>query len=202
MARIDWPTGIALANVRWSQTQVEQVNRSPWSGRTRIAQFGPAARWSAEGELPPMKDATALLWRAFVMSLKGRQNTFRLEAVEADQHSGTPTVQANGAASAGATSISLKGLPNSTTLLAAGRFITVTLASGDEQLLGLTAALTSNGSGIATATLSGPLRENVANNAAVQTKRPWGLMRAVDPLAWTVEPGAIYGHSLTAEEAF
>ena len=60
----------------------------------------------------------------------------------------------------------------------AGHLLTVTLPSGDEQLVGLAADLAADGAGKAVAQLGSPIREAVANNASVEVKRPWALMRA------------------------
>lgn len=201
MALIAFPD-VPSVRIEWEQPQVEQVQRSPWTGHTGIVQLGGAARWSATLTLARLKGSSALAWRAFAFALRGRLNVFRLEAVEADQHVATPTVRVNGATGAGSTALPLDGLPNSTTLLPAGSLITVTLSTGDEQLIGLTEALTSNSSGEATANLATPLRGNTPDNAIVETRRPWGLMRAVNPVAWGADPGSIYEHVLQAEEAF
>lgn len=201
MTIITWPSAIVPNSIKWRKPPVEQVQRG-MGGRTRIAVIGPAQRWSIEAELPPLADAAAETWRGFVAALKGRQNTFRLVTSSQEQHASSPTVLANAATNAGLLAIVLKGMPVSTTLLNAGRMITVTLASGDEQLFVLTSSLTSNVSGIGTANLDSPLRENVLVNAPVQTKSPWALMRADDAMGWSVAPALIYGHTFVAEEAF
>lgn len=195
-----WPSEIGVRGINWDQPVAQVVNRS-WSGRQRIVAFGPAARWSASGELPPMKLAAHQAWLGFRASLQGSIHTFRLQQVWAAQHSGTPTVRINGAGQSGFALV-LDGLPNSTTLLQAGQGITVPLPSGDEQLILLAAALTSNGSGQATATLRTPLRESPADNATVETLLPWGLLRMGAELSWSEAMGGIYLHSFAAGEAF
>jgi hypothetical protein len=201
MAIVAMPTGISLINITWSKPAVEQVQRGV-GGRTRIVKIGPAERWLAAGQVVPLRSGDAAAWRAFAAALSGRINTFRLPAVEQEQHSFSLTVQASAATAAGNTSLILKNLPVSLTLLPAGRMITVTLASGDEQLIVLTAPLTANASGVATAYLGTPLRENVLLDAVVETRTPWGLMRANNPDQWDVAPGQVYSFRLEAEEAF
>jgi hypothetical protein len=58
-------------------------------------------------------------------------------------------------------------------------------------------------SGNATAQLGTPLRSSPSNGAVVELDRPWALMRALDPLAWSAAPGGIHGaRQLQLEEAF
>jgi hypothetical protein len=99
-------------------------------------------------------------------------------------------------------SLNLYSMIPSALHLRAGQLLTVTLPSGDEQLVRLTADLQASVSGTATAQLATPLREVPAADAPVEIARPWALMRATNEPGWSVEPGPIYGMALTAEEAF
>lgn len=202
MAIIAWPSAIVPNGIDWDWPDNDIVQRSSVNGATKVLDFGPAERLTARFAFPQFDEAKQLAFQAFAAQLRGAKNSFRYPLVERDQHALTLTVQVNGTTGGGATSLVLKGLPNSTTLLAAGRAITVTLANGDEQPIPLAGDLISNGSGIATATLGTPLRYQANANAAVETKRPWALLRARNPRAWSVTTGLLYSRELTAEEAF
>jgi hypothetical protein len=205
MALIPWPTGIALKNISWQQTAPEVVNRSEFTGATRIIELGPPARWTAKGQLPPLKLAQATQWRGFVGALRGRANTFRLPAIETMQKrpNGAATATLATVSGAGQTgfTLTITGLIASVTALAAGSLITVTLAS-DEQLLLLGADLVADVTGTGTASLSTPLRSSPAAGAAVEMAQPWALMRAIDPIAWSADAGPLYAYQISAEEAF
>ncbi len=202
MATIDWPAAIAPRANNWRQVGGVLLQRSEFTGATSPLIYGTAARWTCDVELPPMKAASALLWRAFVFALRGGLNAFPLEAADADQHGGTPGVVIDGAGQGGFTLAVSSASIASVTLLPAGALITVSYGSGDKQLIGLTEPLEFDGAGEATATLGSPLRGSPTDASAVETKRPYALMRAADPAAWSVEPGLIYRHALQAVEAF
>lgn len=74
---------------------------------------------------------------------------------------GTPLV--NGAHTAGATSLSVKGMPNSTTgVLVPGDFLQV-----GNQLTQVVSTLTSNGSGVGSCNIWPELHQNYANDTAI-----------------------------------
>ncbi len=99
-------------------------------------------------------------------------------------------------------SLNLRGLVPSVRALSAGQFLTVVLPSGDEQLCRVTADVNASITGTATASLATPLREVPAADAPVELARPWGLMRATHTPGFGVEPGPVYSHEFSAEEAF
>ncbi len=97
----------------------------------------------------------------------------------------------------------LTGLAPGIANLPAGSLVTIALPSGDEQLITLTADLVASAAGTATAQLASPLREMPTAGAAVELARPWALMRAIDPMAWSVDVGQIYAaRTMQFEEAF
>jgi hypothetical protein len=106
------------------------------------------------------------------------------------------------AAGSGGLALNLAGLQPFTRHLQAGDMLTVTLPSGDEQLITLTADLVA-ASGTATAALATPLREVPTAGALVYLSRPHALMRCADPMGWGVSPGGVYeAQSLELEESF
>jgi hypothetical protein len=95
------------------------------------------------------------------------------------------------------------GLAVSSVIVAAGQYLTIPLASGSGQLVMLTQNLTSDGSGNATAYFEPMLRGVPVAGATVESIAPWCLMAMDTPeLGYSVDPGALYGFSFSATEAF
>jgi hypothetical protein len=200
MTIITPPGTLPIRRIQWSLKQPAQINRSGWTGRRQVAGLPGGAIWTASGEFVPIiKEANARQWRGFFASLRGAFNTFYLPATEGDQHALALTVRVNGSLQAGR-SLAIDGLPNSTTVLAAGTFISL---PSTNQLLILTAALTSNASGQATAIFEPALRITPADNAIVETKNPVAHVALTsDTTGWSVDPGQLYGFTMDVEEVF
>lgn len=200
MAIITPPAALPIRRIEWRLRQPAQVNRSGWTGHRQVLGLPGGAMWSASGEFVQMvRESNARQWRAFFAQLRGAFNTFLLPAVEENQHNLTVNALVNGAGQTGRT-LSIKNLPVSTQLLPAGAFISL---PGTNQMFMLTGALTSNGSGNATAIFEPSLRISPADSAAVETKKPTAhVALTTDTIGWSVDPGQIYGFAFDAEEAF
>lgn len=202
MAIITPPAPIPLRGAKWRKSDPAQVSRSGWTGRRKVIGLPGAASWSVSGAFPPQIGEAAMLpWRAFILSLRGVANTFPVRAVERQQTTAAnPTVRAG---AGDASILPLAGLPASTTVLGAGRMISVTLPSGHQRLACLVADLVSNGAGQATATLDLELGETPTVGAAVEIRWPYSLMAMrEDEQGWDVDLGLLYGFQLDAEEGW
>ena len=192
----------AFRDAAWTLVQPAQVNVSEFTGRRQVMTLPGAARWTVQANHVPIIGAAAFKpWRSFLTKLRGQANTFRMLAGEEDQRSGSnPTASA---AAAGATSLTLNGLPISSTELEEGDSLTVRLAAGGEQLVTLSADLVTNGSGVGVASFQPLLRDAVTAGAEIETVRPWCLMALDDAASgWSVGTGQIYAIQITAAEAY
>lgn len=200
MTIITPPAVLPIRRIQWDLKQPAQVNRSGWTGRRQVVGLPGGAVWSASGEFVPiLKESNARQWRAFWASLRGPFNTFYLPATEGDQHALSLTVRVNGASQSGR-GLAIDGLPNNTTLLAAGSFVSM---PSTNQMLILTAAMTSNASGQANISFEPALRISPADNAIVETKNPVAHVALTgDTFGWSVDPGQLYGFAFEVEEAF
>jgi hypothetical protein len=190
------PNG-GIRSIAWELDNPAQVNRSSWTGRRQVVALPGATRWRAKVVLTPkMSEIEVLAWRAFLMQLRGQQNTFRLRAVEKSQITGvSPLV--NGAGQSGY-SLSTDGWGAAGLKLVAGQFITI----GD-QLIPLGVDVVANSSGQAVLTLDTRLRLSPADNAAIEVSYPTAIMAlASSTISWSVDPGRLYGFAFDAEEAF
>ena len=112
------------------------------------------------------------------------------------QSSASATPLVNGAGQTGRT-LATDGWPVSSTVLQAGQFVTI-----NNQLLQLTANVTSNGSGVATLTFEPPIRTAPSDNAPIEFKNPYALMYMVEEPVLSVEAGYVYSLSLNLRESF
>lgn len=160
----------------WEMTSLDlsvpgQQNRSIWTGRRQIIGLPGAEVWAARISIVDITtEEQERAWRAFLLSLRGQQNWFRLP-LPCNRHYG-PKPLVNAATGDGY-SLPLDGMAPSTRILRAGQFMTVPLPSGHWRTVGLTADLVTNSSGQATAQFEPALNEVPANNAVVETGDPF-----------------------------
>lgn len=195
------PAPLPLRNIRWRCPEPAQVNRSAWTGRSKVIGLPGIATWQMEATfVAQIGVAQGRPWRAFFMALRGQLNMFRVRGVEAVQ-----TAAANAAVRSGGdadTTLPLEGLPANATVLRAGDLMTVTLPSGHERMVCLIAPLVSNGQGQGTATFAPELGEVPIAGSTVEIREPWSLMRlSSEPPGWDVDAGQIYRFQVQAEEA-
>lgn len=199
---IDVPALARLRSVNWRQVGGVVYQRSEFTGRTKALQLGPASRWSCTFDLVPTATAAAFAQvRLFMAALARPEYAVRMPLNTVAQ-TATATCLVNGGPQLG-DAIAIKGLPVSTTVLEAGRFITFNLATDDEQTAVLLSALVSDGAGNATASINRPLRKAVVNNGVVRLAVATAIMRVPDAVQFTLDPAQIHEWpQLQAEEAF
>lgn len=188
MAIIPVPSALKIRSWNWTLSRPTQLNRSGWTGRRQVFGVPGHAMWRAEVELAALAESDALQMKAFLFSLKGQVNTFRLPAVETAQNANSG-VTLQGSVTAGTTSIVLAG---ATTAMIPGQMMTV-----NDQLLGIT--------GVSSSTISfePALRASASAGAAVETSLPTALVAMPDPtITWSVDLGPIYSFAFSVEEAF
>lgn len=199
MAVITLPSG-RIRSIAWRLVQPSQVNVSEWTGRRHVQASG-RGWWEADVQVVTLTAAQVGEWRAFLAALRGRVNTFYLPAVETIQNFHPPAL--SHAANLTGTSLALTGGTASVTYAPAGGFATITQADArGYQLVQLTSALTTNGSGAATAAFQPAIRYKTAA-AALLTQEPFAEMALVeDAYSFSVEPGRFYSLGFSCREAF
>lgn len=180
----------------WKLVQPAQNNISGWTGARQVIASN-RGWWECQFMLPPIVGtANFNPWRAFIAQMRGMANDVRIPADPTAQSAIANTMSVNGGGQVGR-SIAVDGLPNSTTVLTAGQFVTI----GD-QLLQLTANVTTNGSGQATLTFEPPIRSAPADNAVVEFKNPYALMYFQEEPTYNVDNAYVYSLSFNLREAF
>jgi hypothetical protein len=178
MVLVPFPIVDFYAGRKMRFDQPSQVNRSAWTGKTKIVRLPGAARWTLSLGLPPINNENDVKpWRAFFVALEGVGNVFDVKV--ACQPSGATV----GAAAAGAQTAAIGGG------LVAGDFVTFNLASGAKQLC----VLTTNAGDFRP-----PLREAASSGVGFN---PYCRMRLANSVVGWDENDGIYSVAFDAEEA-
>jgi hypothetical protein len=182
------------------------ITSSPYSGSQEVYAY-PGQWWEADVTLKPASLSAAGAIEGFIGLLRGTYGTFLMgdpmrptPLGMAASSPGTPVV--NGAQSAGANTLNIKGAGASKTkYLAAGDYIQ--LGSGlNTHLHQVLQDANTDGSGNATLTLWPNLRAAVADNDTVVVTACMGLFRmAQSKQAITRRPGPFTDYGFTAMEA-
>lgn len=196
MTTITLPSTPKPQSMTWRLTQPAQVNVSSWTGRRQTLASG-RGWWECQITLPPIVGTSNFnAWRAFAGLARGAANDFQVPVDPTAQSSVSATPLINGAGQTGR-SLNTDGWPNSSTVLYAGQYVTI-----NNQLLQLTANVTSNGSGQATISFEPAIRVSPADNAAIEFKNPYALMYLADDAEWSVDAGYVYSFSMNLRESF
>lgn len=195
MATITFPSTPSPASMSWRLVQPAQMNISEWTGARQVMPSG-RGWWDCNVEMPPIVGESRVnAWRAFFGLAQGAANNFRVPVSPTAQSSASSTPRINGAAQTGRSLIT-DGWPVSTTVLAAGQYLTI-----NDQLLQLTAAVTANASGQATISIAPAIRVSPADNALIEFKNPYALMFFTEDPGYSVEAGAVYSLSFNLRES-
>lgn len=196
MTTITIPSTPKPSSMSWKLIQPGQTNVSIFTGARQVMASG-RGWWECEIAYPPIVGTNSFnAWRSFMAKMRGAVNDVQIAVDPTAQSSISNTMLVNGAGQTGR-SINVDGLPNSTTVLVAGQFVTI-----GNQLLQLTADVTSNGSGQATLTFEPSIRAAPADNAVVEFKNPYALMYIKDDVSYSVEAGYIYHIAFNLRESF
>lgn len=196
MATITFPSNPKPAGMQWRLIMPAQNNVSGWTGQRQVIASN-RGWWECSVALPPIVGrAAARPWKSFIAQARGMTNDFQVPVDPTPQSALANTVLVQGAGQTGR-SIVTDGWPNSTTVLSAGDFVTI-----NNQLLQLTANVTSNGSGVATLTFEPPIRTAPSDNAPVEYKNPYALMYFVEEPMQSVGLADVYTIGFELREAF
>jgi len=195
MAVITFPSTPKPAGMDWKLVMPAQNNISTWTGSRQVLSSD-RGWWECSITMPPIVGSTIRPWRSFIAQARGSTNDFQIPVDPTAQSTATATPLVNGASQTGR-SIVTDGWPASTTVLYAGHFVTI-----NNQLLQLTADVTSDALGNATLSIEPPVRSAPADNAAIEFKNPYALMYFVEEPTLSVVIGDVYTLSLNLRESF
>jgi hypothetical protein len=185
MAIIDWPDALRPASVEWGLVWPQAVGRSSFDGSAQATTIG-APRWAFTVETGPLRFTEVPQWEAFVDRLRGKVNRARAwdwrREAPLGVATGTPVVAATGSGSSVLTS---GWTPSITGILLAGSWMGI-----NGELKRLSADISSNGAGQATATFEPPLRASAPEAGAITLVKPTALFQLVSDRPGMKQAGA------------
>ena len=205
MPILNMPLGENLPGVKTCQFGLmtnDQVFTSRFTGAAQVEELD-GAKWFFSISLPPMNHEQAAAWKAFLVQLRGRVNSFY--AFDPDYEilgsnaSPSGEMRIDGAGQTG-TAINIKAAAVSTSIFAEGDFISFETSRGLEMKM-ITQAVTSDASGNATLNFEPPLRGETIDNNLIEYSSPRCIM-ALDEsnVRWETAEIMRYGISLSATE--
>jgi len=162
----------------------------------------PGALWLAEYTLPPMRRASAAVWVALLVALRGRRGTVKGFDPDAKTPRGvaTGTPLVNGASQTGNALITDGWTVSVTGIVKAGDFLS--LAAPAQRLYMVVEDANSNASGQATLSIEPALREAPTDNAVLTLTNPFGLFRlAANEVGWDGDRISNFGLTFQLTEA-
>ena len=196
------PTITSPKSISFRQINAITLSQSPFTFQQQaISHTG--QRWEADINLPPMNNARAKLWIAWLSSLKGYRGTFTMGdpvgAIAEGEAGGSPLVA--GSDQTG-NEINVDGASTSQTdWLKAGDYIQLGIGATATLHMSLNNVDTDIG-GAAIIDLWPDIRTAPTDNAAVVVANTVGLWRLnSNQINWDVNQASIYGISFTAVQA-
>lgn len=196
MAIVPYPTPHSHNGIGLRPMVSAQVNRSELTNARQAVDIG-YSWWEATISVRNMRHADAAAWLLFFGRVRGPVHSFRVPVTADPQHIGALAVRALGAGSG--YELLTDGWPPSATALRAAQLVTI----GD-QLMRLDEDAVADAAGVALLQFHAPLRRIVADNTAIETRRPWLLASLPEnsPML-TIDVGRIQaGFSFDVVEAY
>lgn len=180
MSTIAWPTGIYPRSFAMWLKSVQRVHASPTGGSEQAVDLL-NDRWMISMEIPADLHATNVALEAFINAMRGQTNTCNLYHFGRPAVRGTMTAATCGAASQGASSITLSFTG------------TKTLLAGDMISVGgmlLQVAANASGTTSCSVTLVNRLRTSIGAGLSVTFAAPTATFRLINTPAVTYRGGA------------
>lgn len=194
-----------LKAVRFGKIANTQVFESPLSGSVQTAELT-GARWAATFRLLPLTRQEAQAWIVFLTKLRGMSGRFYAHdpsnAAPLGSIPGSPTI--SGAGQTG-TLINTAGWTASQTgILLAGDAIAYNTATGWRERHIVAANVNSGGTGLATITLTDPMRESPVDGNPLIVTNAACVMRLIDDdqAFWDVQQALNFGIEFSGVEVF
>ena len=192
------PSHTGIRSVVFRMASQNAITASPFTFKQQVLQH-PGRRWEVDITLPPMRNASARIWIAWLAQLDGSLNTFTM----GDPRAPTPQGSAGGApkvkgANQTGASLNIDGCTASQTgWLKAGDYIQIGTGA-DARLHMITSDVNSDSSGDATLPLWPKITTAPANDASVVVSNAVGAFRLASNVStWSSDELALYGISFS-----
>ena len=191
---ITYPVSLPVAgrfrSIEFAPLTMVGINRSPFTGQSQTYVW-PGQLWQAKVSLPPMNDATAGAWVAWLLSLNGQEGTFYLGDSVRRTTAGTAagSIQVGAGATALTTTLPVQG---GTGVFAVGDWLQVATFLYKVVQVNTTVSVD----------VWPRLRASHAQATAITYTNPAGIFRlATNDMGWSVDVSKIYGIDFSAIEA-
>lgn len=193
MSVITIPSNIIVENQTWGQQRNDIAFRSMFGAQ---AIEGSSPLWVSSITGPTLAESNSV-WQVLIMQLKGRTNQLAMHnmarPIPLGNMRGTMTM---GAASAGATSLTITATGQASKTLLAGDYIGFGVGTS-QQVVMITADATADGSGVINVNVEPPLRNAFSAGTAVVWDKPKVLFRRNDnKSSWDYSSNVVSGMSL------
>jgi len=187
MTTLSFPS-VGVAKMSMRLRRVVAVSESPFTLDTQVyAHQG--ARWEAEVSLPPLSHAEAKPVEAFIVGLKGRENTFTF-----GNPLHTSTLSDGSVSSAAIRAETLELASGQASVVPAGTYFEL-----NNRLYLVTETKVANE---ATLNFQPPLRLAVTSSQAIKYNLPKTLWRmANNDVGWSIDSTSLYGFTFACVEA-
>tara|TARA_R110002073_G_scaffold282575_1_gene446830 strand:- start:1062 stop:1625 length:564 start_codon:yes stop_codon:yes gene_type:complete len=186
MTTLSFPT-VGIQSMSMRLKRVVAVAESPFTLDTQVVAHQ-GARWEAEVTFPPLDHNESRAIEAFIVGLKGRENTFTFGN---PLHTSTATATTSAIANIRAESL---------TTTSGGSAVTAGTYFQQGDYLYMVTADKSSGAG--TLSFQPPLRAAIASGQALTFNLPKSLWRmASNDVGWSINSTSLYGFTFACLEA-
>tara|TARA_R110000824_G_scaffold82503_3_gene206806 strand:+ start:9154 stop:9759 length:606 start_codon:yes stop_codon:yes gene_type:complete len=199
MTTYSMPSAPGFSSASFGLRSNTQTFTSPLTGKLQVIELT-GARWYASYTLPPLTEAEAGEWIAFLTKLRGQANSFFAHDPARTTAQGTPTGTplVNGAGQTG-TNLITDGWTASTLVLKAGDYISV--AATQSKLFMVVDDAVSNAGGQVTLIIEPGIKTSPADGAEIKISTPTCVMRLDgSDVTWNISVLKHLGISFSATE--
>lgn len=187
---ITLPTTPKPRSIDWQQVSRVAVASSPFTGQTQVY-VHPGQWWEISFELPKLTAALSAQWAAALLSLNGRQGTFKFAPTDV-----SPATAVSGTIVVDAISDNYLDLSGMTGTFTPGDWIQI-----ENGLYRITTGDTAAAGEATIEVWPTPRAEITAATSTVEYTAPVGRFRLFDSFEWQMDVDRTYGISIGAREA-
>jgi hypothetical protein len=187
---INLPSDPRARQASWKQISRVAVATSPFTGQSQVYAH-PGQWWEISFELPPLAPAQSAQWAGALLSLNGRQGTFKFAPTDA-----TPQLAVSGTVVVDAISDNYLDLSGMTGTLSIGDWIQI-----EGGLYRVTTGDTAVAGEATVEVWPAPRSAIVPTTSTVEYTAPVGTFRLFDSFEWEMDVARRYGFTIGAQEA-
>jgi len=187
---ITLPSAPRPREMSWRQVSRVAVASSPFTGQAQVYAH-PGQWWEINADLPPLNQAQSGEWAGALLSLNGREGTFKFAPTDV-----TPQLAVSGVIVVAAISEYALDLTGMTGTFTPGDWIQI-----ENGLYRVTVGATAAAGAATIEVWPKPRSEIVVTTSTVEYAAPVGIFRLFDSFEWEMDVAKLYGITIGAREA-